>query len=132
VRWIGFSPDGLHMLGSRRHGNIVLDLLDQQFSSLGPFVHRRPQLFEIETGRPLYSMPMALPNNYGHPATSCGWSHDRSLLAVAGNDAVAVWDLPPRKSLTWFAVGTGLLTCPLAILARRRNRRELARESRRG
>src|SRR5262245_27309590 len=73
IRWIGFSPDGLQMVGSRDHRNILLDLLERQFPSLGPFAHRRPHVVEIHTGRAVYSMPMALGGGGGHPATSCAW-----------------------------------------------------------
>jgi len=123
VRWIGFSPDGLLMVGSQRHSNVLLDLLDQKFTTLGPFAHRRPRMFEIETGRPVHSMPTALQDNYGRPDTSCSWSRDRALLAVAGRDEVAVWDVPPRKPLPRLAVGAVLIALPLVMIARRRVRR---------
>jgi hypothetical protein len=45
------------------------------------------------------------------------------LLAVAGRDAVAVWDIPPRKSLKWFAAGAALIALPLVLTARRWVRR---------
>jgi hypothetical protein len=121
--WLGVSPDGVFMLESHRHGNRLLDLLDRHFTSLGPWAYERPHLVEIGTGRPVYSMPMALPNGVAHPATSHGWSRDRALLAVAGKDTLAVWDIPPRKPLSWFTTGVALFALPPFLIARRRLRR---------
>jgi hypothetical protein len=34
-----------------------------------------------------------------------------------------IWDIPPRKSLLWFAAGAALLALPIAFVARRRARK---------
>jgi hypothetical protein len=49
-----------------------------------------------------------------------------AALDTAGN--IAIWDLPPRKPLGWFALAAGVLALPIAWLARRRVRR-LRREA---
>jgi hypothetical protein len=57
-----------------------------------------------------------------------GWSPDGTLLAIAGETMLAVWDVPPRKRLSWFAVGAALCAFPPFLIARRRVRR-LRREA---
>jgi hypothetical protein len=128
VTWLGVAPDGLHLLGGRRDSNRLLDLLDRHFWTLGPFAYERPSVFDIETGRLACSMPMALREGYGHGATTCGWSRDRALLAVAGRDTLAVWDVPPRKPWSWFCPMAAVLAVPAVWFARRRVRR-LRREA---
>jgi hypothetical protein len=44
-------------------------------------------------------------------------------LATFPRGVVQVWDIPPRKPLSWFAVAAGVLALPPAWLARRRIRR---------
>jgi hypothetical protein len=36
---------------------------------------------------------------------------------------LTVWDIPPRKSLSWFAAGAALLGLPIFTIARLRVRR---------
>jgi hypothetical protein len=36
---------------------------------------------------------------------------------------IAIWDIPPRKSLTWFTAGAALLALPTALLVWRRTRK---------
>jgi WD40 repeat protein len=74
-------------------------------------------LFNASTGRRLGNVPGVL-------ADSC-WSSDSSRLAAVGeNDrTLRIWDIPPRKSLTWFAAGAALLAIPVASIARWRVRR---------
>jgi len=45
------------------------------------------------------------------------------IVEDEGVDTVYLWDIPPRKSLTWFAVGAALLAVPIALVASRRVRR---------
>jgi hypothetical protein len=42
VTWLGVAPDGLHLLGGRRESNRLLDLLDRQLWTLGPFAYEQP------------------------------------------------------------------------------------------
>ncbi|HEX4590328.1 MAG TPA: hypothetical protein VH120_10395, partial [Gemmataceae bacterium] len=44
-------------------------------------------------------------------------------LAVKRGTTIQVWDVPPRKSVTWFAAAAGLLALPLAAWAGWRSRR---------
>jgi hypothetical protein len=54
------------------------------------------------------------------------WSPDGKTLAVRDSrdkSAWQLWDIPPRKPLTWFATGAVLLALPFALIARRYVRR---------
>jgi hypothetical protein len=42
---------------------------------------------------------------------------------MAGEMNVGLWDIPPRKSLTWFAAVAALLALPIALVAWRRTRK---------
>src|SRR5207248_10874680 len=108
---------------SRRYSNVVLEFLDRQFNPPGQFVHDRPQLVETETGRLLDSLPMSLSSGFANLATNHRWSRDQTLLAVAGNDSLAVWEMPPRKPLSGFAAGAAMLALPLVLMARKSTRR---------
>jgi WD40 repeat protein len=51
------------------------------------------------------------------------WGPDGHTLAVIGEDNICrLWDIPPRKPLTWFALAAAVLALPLAGLAWRRVR----------
>jgi WD40 repeat protein len=47
----------------------------------------------------------------------------RSLVTVNDGGAIELWDIPPRKSLGWFALAAAILALPFAGLAWRRSRR---------
>jgi hypothetical protein len=54
------------------------------------------------------------------------WLPGEPAVATYDNDNSSVWriwDIPPRKSLSWFAAGAALLALPIALLAWRRTRR---------
>jgi WD40 repeat protein len=54
------------------------------------------------------------------------WSQDGARLAAVGpsdDQTVLVWDVPPRKLLTWFAAAAGLLALPVSLVAFWRARR---------
>jgi hypothetical protein len=48
---------------------------------------------------------------------------DGKTALASSQGEIQVWDIPPRKSLPWFAVGAAFLALPIALLARRRVRR---------
>jgi WD40 repeat protein len=63
----------------------------------------------------------------GYP--SC-WSRDGSAIAglvdIAQPSIIAIWDVPPRPPLRWFAVGTMMIAMPIALLCWWRTRRSKA------
>jgi hypothetical protein len=70
---------------------------------------------------------MAIDPDVDSPAGHA-WSADGTLLAIAGEDELTVWDIPPRRSLKWFMAGAALFALPPFVIARRRVRR-LRREA---
>jgi hypothetical protein len=79
-------------------------------------------IWETGSGRQRHVLPMALDSDLTS-STGHAWSPDGTLLAIAGEDELTVWDIPPRKSLSWFAGGAGLFALPLFVIARRQVRR---------
>ena len=51
------------------------------------------------------------------------FSPDGESLAVLDDGRLTIWDIPPPKSLTWFAVLAGILALPITFIARWRVRR---------
>jgi len=51
------------------------------------------------------------------------FSPDGQLYAERIDGGIRIWDVPPRKSLTWFVVGAILVALPPFLIARRRVRR---------
>ena len=53
------------------------------------------------------------------------WSPDGAALISKdrSTQTATLWDIPPRKSLTWFAAGAALLALPIALVAWRRTRK---------
>jgi len=118
------SPDGSLGVGSREHSNPILDFLKQHFPGIVPprSIIERPRLVETDTARVMCELPMELDRTFQSRAP-CGWSQDGTLLAIAGLDTLAVWDVPPRKSLGWFTVGAAVLVCLIVMLGLWRVRR---------
>jgi hypothetical protein len=117
--WGGFSPDGGLVLGDDVLDNPVFEFLDQHVlnGALGTIV--RPVLWETGSGRLRHVLPMAIDTS----PTGHAWSADGTLLAIAGEDDLMVWDIPPRRSLKWFMAAAALLALPLHLIARRQVRR---------
>jgi hypothetical protein len=54
---------------------------------------------------------------------SNAWSPDGRTLAAKAPGGIALWDIPPRKSLKWLMAGAAFLALPPLLIARRRVRR---------
>jgi hypothetical protein len=83
---------------------------------------------ELSTGETMTLFDLASGREIGRVAGEFQWSRwspDGTLLATLddGRHVVRVWDIPPRKPLSWFALAAGVLALPPAWLARRRVRR---------
>jgi hypothetical protein len=79
-------------------------------------------VFDAKTGHEIAQIPDS-PNNVH-------WSPDGRTAAFLRNTSaarsVSVWDIPPRKSLTWFAIGAVILALPIAFFAWLRCRNQMA------
>jgi hypothetical protein len=81
------------------------------------------EMIDIESGRSVMSLPFAL---YGAFETAAGPIAVASTFDLKVDNAaprVDVWDIPPRKSVTWFTAGAAMLAVPLFLIGRRRARR---------
>lgn len=56
-------------------------------------------------------------------AVWAGFTLDGTAFASCDGATLRVWDLPPRKSLTWFAAGAAVLALPIGFAAWRRGRK---------
>ncbi|HEY1376302.1 MAG TPA: hypothetical protein VGF55_05885, partial [Gemmataceae bacterium] len=74
----------------------------------------RAKLVDVTTGTTAGRLP--------GDVTSTMFAPDGRAVAALGDGMLRVWDVPPRKPLTWFAVAAGLLAVPPAGLAWRRVR----------
>ncbi|HEX4591320.1 MAG TPA: hypothetical protein VH120_15395 [Gemmataceae bacterium] len=61
----------------------------------------------------------------GPKTTVTQFAPDGKTIAVydADSNAVWIWDIPPRRSLLWLAVGAGVLGLLVAWFARRQDSR---------
>jgi WD40 repeat protein len=111
-----FSPDNRWLYVSATHADRILELLRRPMNEV---VTHRPHLWDTDAGHVRYSLPMTVDPDY---VGQYAWSPDGTLLAIAGDTTLAVWDVPPRKRLSWFAAGATLLALPIVVFARRRTR----------
>jgi WD40 repeat protein len=75
------------------------------------------RLIDLHTGRETGCIP-------GASVSLSHWSPDGQMLAVtAESGTMALWDVPPRKSLTGFLAAATALAVAIAGWARRRSRR---------
>jgi hypothetical protein len=92
-----------------------------------PLSHRRTwyssELVDIESGRTVMTLPFALDGAFHTRGGPLAVTANFDALANDEAPSVEVWDIPPRKSLTWFAAGAALLALPPLLIARRRVRR---------
>jgi WD40 repeat protein len=118
------SPDGRVVQGRRLV--VVQRPLGQWAARLGlpwPVTTDSPRpairLWDAPSGRRLADLPC--------DAHGCWWSPDGGSLAVMesrlGGSAFQLWDVPPRRPVSWFFASAAALAIPLAALARRRTNR---------
>lgn len=124
LNWSALSAKAGLCFALTRHENPVMEMINQRVLGRPPgeWGSFRPLLFDSGTGEARYRLPMAIDMHFDGWSRS-RWSPDGTLLAIAGNEQVAVWDIPPRRSLSWFAVGAVLVALPPFLIARRRVRR---------
>lgn len=87
-------------------------------------------LYEATTGSMVGVVPVK--PAYVHPGKlmrrpmDLRWSPDGRSIAIADPESKGswhIWDIPPRKSLPWFATSAALSALPIAFAAHRRGRR---------
>jgi hypothetical protein len=87
------------------------------------------RFYETASGRPLgviQAWDGEHENNQFHWTMDLEWSPTGETLAIfqsGSNNTWQIWDIPPRKSLTWFAVGAALVALPIALIVWWRVRR---------
>src|SRR5262249_38335191 len=128
--WLDLSPDGRLVLGNDLVDNPLLELLNAHVlqGALGELGGAQPVLWATGPGRLRHFLPMTFDPGMGS-STGHAWSAEGKLLALASGDTLAVWDIPPRKPLSWVAAGATLFSLPPFVIARwrvRRLRREAA------
>jgi WD40 repeat protein len=125
------SRDGRIMFNpeSTSQASWLQDLFDQYLGSW-PFTASSNDLviYELGKGRRTCAIPLRQPSFSWHVPEEMlyRWLPDRPAVAVYVSDNPKVWeiwDVPPRKSLTWFTAGAALLALPIAFVSRRRSRR---------
>jgi WD40 repeat protein len=87
------------------------------------FITTRLKIVSVTDGRTAAVLPSQFDWDRRDGLERTQFSPDGSLLALMTDTEIEVWDMPPRKSLTWFVVTAIGLTLPVAGLARRRSRR---------
>jgi WD40 repeat protein len=92
--------------------------------SWGREEYSRIRFLDGLTGREIGRLPPIPIPKGDTTATWAQFSLDGSLFAVNDGATLRIWDIPPRKPLTWFAVGATLLALPMALVARWRVRRQ--------
>jgi hypothetical protein len=50
----------------------------------------------------------------------------QSMLVTTSGSEVLIYDIPPRRSMTWFAAGAAMLAMPIAFVAWWRGRNLIA------
>jgi hypothetical protein len=83
-------------------------------------------LFDSATGEHLAAIPADLsdylPSGANLLTIEFMWTPDGQKLAVTNREdktrTLQIWEIPPRKSLTWFCAGAALLALPITVIAR--------------
>jgi hypothetical protein len=123
--WHSFSPDGRLLFGDIPRHNPPPELLNRYLfiRTTGATIEMRPELWEADSGRLRYSLPMDVGGGFsGGPPRHC-WSLDGKLLAIAGEVTLTVWDIPPGKLWSCFLPLAAILAVPPMWLAQQQVRR---------
>jgi WD40 repeat protein len=128
------SPDGRVLAACMQNW-------DQKESALFSFLHRfglnlpQPSSSGIVFHDPVTGDNLSEKYGLGGPSLDSGipaewsfpvWSPDGCTVVTLDRHwghALTLWDVPPRKPLTWFAAGAALLALPISLLAWRRTRK---------
>jgi WD40 repeat protein len=133
-------PRGIHYddLGAWFGGNLLVRTTgyDDPVAALGRTVGRWSGIRRLGTGLPRKCLAFYDAGSgefLGDVSLSFDTSHfpagRRALISLEkDSNTLSLWDVPPLKSLKWFAVGMALLAVPVSLIARRRARR-LRRET---
>jgi WD40 repeat protein len=116
------SPNGRFLAVGPRETGLFQPLWQRALQAVGIAIGTNydmrceTQLIDLDSGRGYVVGPTV---NAFHGA----FAPDGQTFVVGGLGQMFVWDAPPRKPLTWFAVAAGAWALPLTWLARRRARR---------
>jgi hypothetical protein len=89
-------------------------------------IEKTASLYDLSAGRHLCDLPgqtFSYRAFWMPQSLLAHWVPDGTAVAIFDPDSAGtwkLWDIPPRKSLTWFAAGAALLGLPILYLARRR------------
>jgi hypothetical protein len=125
------SPDGRTLIALRGvvNGEVVPGFARWFGLDDANYVHNQVLVFDATSGREVGAKRWL-----GGPALSSGivfydpepvWSQDSSRLISQeqSHQEATLFQIPPRKSLMWFAAGAALLALPIALVAWRRTRK---------
>jgi hypothetical protein len=81
------------------------------------------ELVDVRSGRRVADLPFHSGRSFRSPSGLIAAVDDFDLPSADLPARVEIWDIPPRKSLTWFAAGAAFFALPLVVIACRRVRR---------
>jgi hypothetical protein len=83
-------------------------------------------IYDVEQNQLVDYLPASAAKRLQGIGVEADWSPDATTVAFLnadGNNLLTIWDIPPCKSLTWFAAGAAILALPIALVAWRRTRK---------
>jgi WD40 repeat protein len=121
----GMSPDGRCLAsGTYEYSRLMLWLNDNVLKRpQEQFIRERVKIADVENGRMLAILPAEFDWKRRDGGERMLFSSDSSMFGLMTDADIEIWDIPPRKPLTWFALAAAVLALPLAGLAWRRSRR---------